>query len=250
MTVSLRIALVLIAAVALAQQAGAQESKAAKYTREKLKQVIAEIDDKEVGAKAFFEDVNRELGKALKFKIDGTTGISNNTKLSYKGKKVTVEKLLNDISDKYEFGWIVISNPGNNKEDGNIVIRKAPRARNAATKRARSRRKRRNRHWKQSATSRWQNSIGAPAIRDRRSSIMSWSADATRGRPMRTRRSSASWISSRFFSLRFSAPCEEVFQTSVFIVRLAVSHKSRAKPPSELRPRLSGNIVEVKPQAD
>jgi hypothetical protein len=125
MTRSLRIALVLIAAAILAQQAGAQESKAAKYTREKLKQVIGEIDEKEVGAKTFFEDVNRELEKELKFKIDGTTGISNNTKLSYKGKKVTVEKLLNDVSDKYEFGWIVISNPGNNKEDGNIVIRRS-----------------------------------------------------------------------------------------------------------------------------
>ncbi len=125
MTCSLRIALVMIAAVALAQHVGAQESKAAKYTREKLKQVIADFDDKEVGAKTFFEDVNRELEKEIKFKIDGTTGISNNTKLSYKGKKITVEKLLNDLSDKYEFGWIVISNPGNNKEDGNIVIRRS-----------------------------------------------------------------------------------------------------------------------------
>jgi hypothetical protein len=188
MTCSLRIALVLIAAFALAQHAGAQESKAAKYTREKLKQVIGEIDEKEVGAKTFFEDVNRELEKELKFKIDGTTGISNNTKLSYKGKKVTVEKLLNDISDKYEFGWIVISNPGNNKE---------PKARNAAMKRARNPRKRRSRRWKRSEISRSRNSTGAPATRDRRSSITSWSAGAIRGRPTRTRRSSASWSSNR-----------------------------------------------------
>src|SRR5262249_56623001 len=61
----------------------------------------------------------------VKFKIDGTTGVSNNTKLSYKGKKVTVEKLLNDISDKYEFGWYVVSNPDNNKIDGWIVIRRS-----------------------------------------------------------------------------------------------------------------------------
>jgi hypothetical protein len=124
MTRSLRIALVLVAAAVLAQQAVAQESKAAKYTREKLKQVIAEFDSKETGTKAFFEDVNRELDTQLRFKIDGTSGISNNTKLSYKAKKVTVEKLLNDISDKNEFGWYVLSNPGNNKEDGAIVIRR------------------------------------------------------------------------------------------------------------------------------
>ena len=124
MTGSLRIALVLIAAAVLTQQAAAQDSKAAKFTREKLKQVIAEFDSKETGTKVFFEDVNRELDTPLRFKIDGTSGISNNTKITYKAKKVTVEKLLNDISDKNEFGWYVISNPGNNKEDGAILIRR------------------------------------------------------------------------------------------------------------------------------
>jgi hypothetical protein len=115
----------LIAAVLVAAQTGsAQESKAAKATREKLKQVIDEIDLKEVGTKAFFEDVNRELEKSINFKIDNTTGVSNNTKISYKGKKITVEKLLNDVSDKFEFGWVVISNPDNNKVDGWIVIRR------------------------------------------------------------------------------------------------------------------------------
>ena len=109
----------------LAQQARAQESKAAKSTREKLKQVIAEFDAKEIGTKAFFEDVNRELDKPLKFKMDSVSGVSNNTKLSYKAKKVTVEKLLNDLSDKFEFGWIVISNVDNNKDDGAILIRKS-----------------------------------------------------------------------------------------------------------------------------
>jgi len=129
MTRSLRIALVLVAAAVLAQQAAAQDSKAAKYTRDKLlKQVIADFDSKETGTKVFFEDVNRELETTIRFKIDGNSGISNNTKLTYKAKKVTVEKLLNDISDKFEFGWVVISNPGNNKEDGSIVIRRNSKA--------------------------------------------------------------------------------------------------------------------------
>jgi hypothetical protein len=122
---TLRPALVLIGVALLAQQTTAQESKSAKSTREKLKQVIDVFEAKEVGTKAFFEDVNRELEKPINFKIDGTTGISNNTKLTFKAKKVTVEKLLNDLSDKYEFGWFVNSNVGNNKIDGWVTIRKS-----------------------------------------------------------------------------------------------------------------------------
>lgn len=125
---SLRLVAMVLGFALLAQHADAQESKAAQSTRMKLKQVIAEIDLKEIGSKAFFEDVNRELDKTINFKIDNTTGISNNTKLTYKAKKVTVEKLLNDVSDKFEFGWVVISNPGNNKIDGWIIIRKNEKA--------------------------------------------------------------------------------------------------------------------------
>ena len=116
--------LVLVAFAVLGPHAMGQESKAAKSTREKLKQVIDDFEAKEVGSKAFFEDVNDKLEKTINFKIDNTTGISNNTKLTFKGKKLTVEKLLNDVSDKYEIGWFVVSNEGNNKVDGWIIIRK------------------------------------------------------------------------------------------------------------------------------
>ena len=68
------------------------------------------------------------MEKPVKFTIDNVSGISNNTKLTYKGKKITVEKLLNDLSDKYDFGWVVISNAANNKVDGTIVIRKSSKA--------------------------------------------------------------------------------------------------------------------------
>ena len=34
-------------------------------------------------------------------------------------------RLLNELSDKYEFGWYVVSNVGNNKVDGWIIIRKS-----------------------------------------------------------------------------------------------------------------------------
>jgi hypothetical protein len=36
-----------------------------------------------------------------------------------------VEKILNELSDKYEFGYYVVSNAANNKEDGMIVVRKS-----------------------------------------------------------------------------------------------------------------------------
>src|ERR1700722_15770428 len=115
-------------AVALAlsgQVASAQESAAAKATREKLKQVVADVDLKEVGTKAFFDEVLGELEKPVKFKIDNGSGVSNNSKVTYKAKAVTVEKILNDMSDKYDFGWIVVSNAANNKEDGKVIIRKS-----------------------------------------------------------------------------------------------------------------------------
>jgi hypothetical protein len=114
----------LVVALALSSRiASAQESAAAKATREKLKQVI-DIDEKEIGTKVFFDTVKGEMDKPVKFEIDNVSGVSNNSKVTYKGKKVTVEKILNDMSDKYEFGWIVISNAANNKKDGTVVIRK------------------------------------------------------------------------------------------------------------------------------
>jgi hypothetical protein len=124
---SLRFGAVLLGIILLAWQTAAQEkeSKAAQATRMKLQQVIGELNIKDIGTKEFFEDVNRELDKTINFKIDNASGVSNNTKLSFKGKKFTVEKLLNELSDKYEFGWVVLSTPGNNKTDGWIVIRKS-----------------------------------------------------------------------------------------------------------------------------
>ncbi|MBI1832821.1 MAG: hypothetical protein HYR84_15375 [Planctomycetes bacterium] len=118
-------ALVVVAFALVAQQAVSQESKAAQTTRAKLKQIIDEFEAKDLGTKALFEEINDKVEKPLRFKIDNTSGISNNTKLSFKKtKKITVEKLLNDLSDQNGFGWFVNSNEGNNKIDGWITIRK------------------------------------------------------------------------------------------------------------------------------
>ena len=108
----------------LAQSALAQESQAAATTRKKLATKIS-IDIKEVGTKAFFEELNLELDKPFRFVYDNASGISNNTKMTYKGNDVAVEKILNDLADKYEWGYFVKSDAGNNKVDGAIVIRKS-----------------------------------------------------------------------------------------------------------------------------
>jgi len=111
-------------AFVLVGRAGAQDSQSAAATRKKLQQQIT-ISEKEVGIKNFLEGINNEVEKQIRFKIDNVSGVSNNMKVSYSGKNVTVEKILNELSDKYEFGYYVISNAANNKEDGMIVIRKS-----------------------------------------------------------------------------------------------------------------------------
>ncbi len=111
--------------IGLASRAAAQESKAAQTTRKNLQQKLT-LKVKEVGLKNFLEvDLNGELDKTLRFKIDNVSGVSNNMKVSFSGKNVTVQKVLNELADKYDFGYYVISNPGNNTLDGRIVIRKS-----------------------------------------------------------------------------------------------------------------------------
>lgn len=117
----------IVAGVMLAFSLGsvhAQESQAAKATRMKLKEKIS-VDFKETGTASIFKEIAGEMEKPVTFKIDNASGVSNNTKLTYSAKNKSVEEILNEISDKGEFGWVVISNKDNNKVDGNVVIRKS-----------------------------------------------------------------------------------------------------------------------------
>ena len=106
-----------------AAMAFAQDSNAAKTTRKKLQQKIS-VEFKEEGTKAVIDQVFGEMDKAPKVKIDNASGVSNNSKVSYKAKEKSVEQVLNDICDKLDCGWYVVSNAGNNKVDGSVVIRK------------------------------------------------------------------------------------------------------------------------------
>jgi hypothetical protein len=102
--------------------AGGDETPTAIATRKKLQQKIT-IDAKDVGFKALTEDIKREMDKPVGFKIDNTTGISNNSKVTYSCKDKTVEQVLNELADKYEFGWYVVSN-AKDRNDGFIMLRK------------------------------------------------------------------------------------------------------------------------------
>ncbi len=122
---SLMVVVLTMLALGLADRAAAQESKAAAATRKILQSKVT-LNCKEVGLKDFLDsDLNGELEKGLRYKIDNASGVSNNMKVSYTGKDVTVEKILNDLADKYDFGYYVVSNVANNKEDGKVVIRKS-----------------------------------------------------------------------------------------------------------------------------
>lgn len=118
------IGLVAILAV-LGQVAAVQaqdETPSAKATRKKLQQKIS-IEFKEVGFKAALDEIKSEFDNRLGIKIDTTTGISLNSKISYKAKDKTLETILNEMADKFEFGYYVISKPGD-RYDGWLMVRK------------------------------------------------------------------------------------------------------------------------------
>jgi hypothetical protein len=103
--------------------AGGEETPSAKKTRERLKQKIS-VDEKELGFSAMLDVIKSEMDKPFSYKIDYNSGISNNSKVTYKCKDKPVEEVLNELADKYEFGWYVVSNP-KDRNDGFIMIRKS-----------------------------------------------------------------------------------------------------------------------------
>ena len=120
----LKVAVLVLLAVTWADRAFAQDSKSAAATRKKMQQKVT-LNVKEVGIKSFLlDELVNALDQEIRFKIDNANGLSNNMKVSYSGKDVTVKKVLNDLSDQYDFGYYVISNAANNKIDGTIAIRR------------------------------------------------------------------------------------------------------------------------------
>lgn len=107
----------------LAGTAAAQDTTGAASTRKRLQQKIT-VEWKEVITKTIFEDIRGEMDPPVTFKIDTVSGMSLNTKLTFAAKNKTVEQVLNEMADKFEFGWFVRSNT-KDKYDGYVIIRKS-----------------------------------------------------------------------------------------------------------------------------
>ena len=101
---------------------GGEETPSAKATRKKILQKIS-VDEKEIQFKGMLDAIRGEMDKPASFKIDNNSGISNNSKVTYSAKDKTVEQILNELADKYEFGWYVVSN-AKDRNDGWIMVRK------------------------------------------------------------------------------------------------------------------------------
>jgi len=101
----------------------AQDSAGAASSRKRIQQKVS-IEAKDVRTQSIFQDIEGEMDKPIKFKIDTGSGMSLNTKLTYVAKDKTVEQILNEMADKFEFGWFVKSDP-KDRYDGWIIIRKA-----------------------------------------------------------------------------------------------------------------------------
>ncbi len=106
------------------ETARGQETPAAAATRKKLKQKITVEWPKEVNLKDAVADIRGEFDNRLGVKIDNGSGISNNSKVALVAKNQPLAKILDMLSDKYEMGYYVVSDP-KDRLDGWIVLRKS-----------------------------------------------------------------------------------------------------------------------------
>ena len=102
-------------------KAWSQDTPAAAATRKRLQTKIS-VDYKEIGTKEIFDDIKREMDNKVSFKIDNASGISNNSKMTVKADEQTLERILNSLCDKYDFGYVIMSKP-KDRYDGWILLR-------------------------------------------------------------------------------------------------------------------------------
>jgi hypothetical protein len=104
--------------MAIAADKDADTPKAA-ATRKRLQQKIS-VNYKDM----LFRDVRDDLKEkveGLGVLEDTKGGVNLNLKITYKAENETLEKILNDICDKYEMGYLVISKQ-NTGYDGSVKI--------------------------------------------------------------------------------------------------------------------------------
>jgi hypothetical protein len=100
-----------------------KETPAAKATRKRLTTKIS-VDWDNVTLKVALDEIKSELDDRVSFKIDNVSGVSNNTKVKLKVDNQPVTKILDELCTKYDWGYVVLSKPGD-RYDGWIIIRKS-----------------------------------------------------------------------------------------------------------------------------
>ena len=113
------VCLILLGSTGAAQ---GQDTPAAKRTRARLKEKIS-IDVKDTRVKDVLDEIRRRMNNKVSFKIDNASGVSNNTKLTYKDDNKTLAQVLDEVCTLNEMGYVIFSRPGD-RYDGSILIRK------------------------------------------------------------------------------------------------------------------------------
>jgi hypothetical protein len=104
----------------------AQDSVRAKQTRALLKKTTLDPEWKEEMTRVILAELKSETNDKVTFIVDTVSGMSMNSRMTYKAKKVSIEKILNELADKNDFGWFVFSNPKdpNDQKNGKVILRK------------------------------------------------------------------------------------------------------------------------------
>jgi hypothetical protein len=95
------------------------DTPAASATRKKLKTKVT-VNFNDVSFSAVIEELHDQADN-LSIRPDTKGGVSQNQKITYKGKDKTVAEVLDDICSKYDMGYYVISQQ-KNAYDGSVWI--------------------------------------------------------------------------------------------------------------------------------
>ncbi len=113
-----------LSVLALAGLATAQEGEdtpAAAATRKKLKEKVT-VSFKDTRLEDVVDELKDQV-KGLHVQLDTKGGVSRNQTVTFEGKDVTVEEVLEGIFKKSDLGYVVISKKGN-AYDGSVQIKK------------------------------------------------------------------------------------------------------------------------------
>ncbi len=115
---------VFLAPVVLCADDPPKDTPNAAKTRTKLKKKVT-VNWKDTMLKEIIDDLKEATGgdqDGVKFLIDTKSGVSQNSKFTYKAKDKPAEEVLNEVLDMRKWGWYVISKE-KDAYDGLIKIR-------------------------------------------------------------------------------------------------------------------------------